>query len=39
LDQEDVPEDVLLAELDRRRADAERGATGAVPWADLRGQE
>ena len=38
-DQEDITEEELLAELDRRSADLERGTADAVPWSDLRDQE
>jgi putative addiction module component (TIGR02574 family) len=32
-------EEELLAELDRRREEVERGVAGAVPWSTLRDQE
>jgi putative addiction module component (TIGR02574 family) len=37
--QEDVSDDELLAELERRSAEADRGAADAVPWSELRDEE
>jgi putative addiction module component (TIGR02574 family) len=38
-DVEDAQPEDLLSELDRRRAEVERGTAEAIPWSQLRDEE
>jgi putative addiction module component (TIGR02574 family) len=37
--QEDVADEELLTELERRSAEADGGTADAVPWSDLKNEE